>query len=405
MTPDSQRLPEHTAAAQPGFDRWLSFDRETAERYESEYGTERISHARSAVYIGLLIYNLHNLTSLVLLPDIFWIALTARLVVVTSFSVVLVWLMARVQWRMREWLLVVGMLGGTFAPAGLFWWSSAPLSGYVFGELSLALVFGNMLLGLRFRQAVVFTVGTFAVVAMAVLGKPEISNGLAYALVVQMATACILTLYANYAVEKRRCHDYLVSLTARLDTEIAEAARQQFQNLSLTDALTGLPNRRVLDERLEAWTAVNEPVVLMMIDVDHFKTFNDTLGHPAGDDCLRRIAGTFQAIADRSDALCVRFGGEEFTIAMRHTSELEAARIANRLVKSVEELDITHPGRTDDIGFVTVSVGIALRALHSRSSAATILALADVALYQAKSRGRNQYAFGRDLAGSRVLCS
>ena len=109
---------------------------------------------------------------------------------------------------------------------------------------------------------------------------------------------------------------------------------------------------------------------------------------------MRSIAAVFRSATDRADALCVRFGGEEFTVALRDTSELEAARLAHQLVQAIEVLALAHPGRNDGLGIITVSIGVASGIGGGPASKTELLAAADNALYEAKRRGRNQVVFG-----------
>jgi len=134
------------------------------------------------------------------------------------------------------------------------------------------------------------------------------------------------------------------------------------------------------------WFADNRPVSIMMIDIDHFKLYNDALGHPAGDDCLRQVAAVFLAAASGTDTICARFGGEEFTIAMREASEMEAARLARALVQAVESLAIPHPSRADGLSVITISTGIAFKPEGTSADAAGTFAAADQAL-QRKAAG------------------
>ncbi|NEU13152.1 GGDEF domain-containing protein [Methylobacterium sp. BTF04] len=132
-----------------------------------------------------------------------------------------------------------------------------------------------------------------------------------------------------------------------------------------------------------------------MIDVDHFKLFNDALGHPAGDDCLRAIAAALSGATRGTDHFVARFGGEEFTLVARNLDGLGGARLANTLVTAVEALGIPHPSRPDGSGVITISVGIALGA----GKRETLFRAADAALYAAKRRGRNRYMFADRLNG------
>ena len=141
----------------------------------------------------------------------------------------------------------------------------------------------------------------------------------------------------------------------------------------------------------------------MMIDIDHFKMFNDALGHPAGDECLKVIADTFANAFPDTEQFCARFGGEEFTLAVRDAGELKARRMAQALVSAVEALRIPHPGRADDVGVVTISVGVALKPEDASTTRESFLSLADEALYQAKRKGRNCFVLSDVTRASRSV--
>jgi len=384
----------------PSLSGWLRFDRKTSWRYEAEHGDERIAALRAAIYIGLVLYNAYNLTSIVLLHDILGLSVGLRLLLITPVSLALAWSIGRLSPRWREPLVLYALMGAYLIPVFLFWLTREPWGAFTFGEFSLTLIFGNMLLPLRFRHAVVFTCWAFVITTIAIFAKADLEPMLSFAFTVQIATACLFSLYANYRTERRRCVDYLTSLRARLAAETAEVARRQFQDLSRTDALTGLPNRRLLTERMDEWFGEDTPCTVMMIDIDHFKLFNDVLGHPAGDDCLRSVAATFIEISQTSDMVCARFGGEEFTVAAKGTDDLSAARLARRIIQAVEGLAIIHPGRSDGIGVVTVSVGVAFKPVGTIASQAATFEAADRALYEAKRRGRNCFVIDRGVSAS-----
>ncbi|WP_048435617.1 GGDEF domain-containing protein [Methylobacterium platani] len=373
-------------------DRLLRFDPRTEARYEAEHGRERVAALRQVVVFGTVIYNADNFTSLWLTPDLVGLSLVGHLLVVSPVSLILAWLVARVGPTGRERLALLGMVGAAALPVLLFWLTRAPYGDYMLHGAILSIVFGNMLLALRFRDALAFTGLLVLIAGLAVATKPDLDPDLRIALPVQFVTGCAFSLYANYRMERQRCREYLRVSAARSASEAAEAARRRYQDLSGTDALTGLPNRRLLDERIQDWLAEERPLALLMIDVDHFKLFNDTLGHPEGDACLRRVAAVLSGFASDPGILAARFGGEEFTVVLRDAGSLEPTRFAAALVRAVEELGLPHPGRRDGTGVVTVSVGIALRAAGARVTRDDLFEQADRALYQSKRRGRNRYA-------------
>jgi len=375
----------------------LRFDARTDARYEAEYGRERQAALRQIILIGLIFYNMFNFTGLILMPDIPGLSAIGHLLVVTPLSVALAWLIPQIGPNVREALLCQAMIGVVAMPLVLFWVTTAPLGAYTFAESILTILYGNLLLALRFRHALVFTVVVFWGAMLAVATKTGLDPDLHIALPLQYGTGCAFSLYANYRMERQRCTAYLQTLAARSASEAAEAARRRYQGLSHTDALTGLPNRRLLDERAETWFAGPEAAALMMIDLDHFKLFNDSLGHPEGDACLVRVATVFAGFATGPDILAARFGGEEFAFVVRNVGAVEAVRLAGVLIRAVEELGIPHPGRSDGVASVTISVGLTLKPPGLTRNGSAMFREADRALYEAKRRGRNRYALAGDI--------
>lgn len=171
---------------------------------------------------------------------------------------------------------------------------------------------------------------------------------------------------------------------------------ERLADLSSQDGLTGLANRRRLDERLaEEWRRAVRgatPVSLLMIDIDHFKPFNDTCGHAAGDDCLRAVAGALAASLQRPGEFVARYGGEEFMAVLPETLHPGLLVMAERMRGAVEALGIPHPS-SPTAPHVTVSLGAASAERARRGSSPTTLCqAADQALYEAKRRGRNRVA-------------
>jgi diguanylate cyclase (GGDEF)-like protein/PAS domain S-box-containing protein len=172
----------------------------------------------------------------------------------------------------------------------------------------------------------------------------------------------------------------------------------QLRELSRTDALTGIPNRRAFDHALSmewrrAMRESGASLSLILIDIDHFKRFNDEYGHPAGDECLRLVAGAIAATVQRPGDFAVRFGGEEFALLLPNTDENGAKIIAERVRAAITALAIAHGGNPSP-EIVTISLGIAtMRSSGSgreKPDAAILVMAADSALYEAKRGGRNR---------------
>jgi diguanylate cyclase (GGDEF)-like protein len=386
----------------PTLDRMLRFDRLTEARYEAEHGRARAAHLRHTIIFGVLLYILHDISTYLLLPDHYWIIVLVTLFVIVPCSLAVAHAAAKLASGIREVMVLLAILTATALPLFMMFYSDAPHSTHMNVEVILCVVFANMVMALRFRYAVIYSSLILFWAVLAVLMKQGVDPELKFALCFQFASVCLLSAYSNYLFERRRCTDYCVSLEARIRAETAETSERQFQEMSKTDALTGLPNRRFLDERLEEWFSDSRPAAVMMVDIDHFKLFNDTLGHPAGDECLRLIANAFRSAFSEPDLFCARFGGEEFIVAIRDAEELQARRLANAVVRSIEALGIAHPGRDDGVEVVTVSVGVALKPSAERVSQNEVLSQADEALYQAKRRGRNRFVMRSEVTDPRI---
>jgi diguanylate cyclase (GGDEF)-like protein len=189
----------------------------------------------------------------------------------------------------------------------------------------------------------------------------------------------------------------LVDLTRRL-----ERTNDKLRRLSVLDELTGIPNRRYFNLLLQQeWGRAareKQPLSLVMIDVDHFKSFNDLYGHPAGDACLTRVARTlFSLIRRTSDSVC-RFGGEEFVALLANTDLAGASVVAEGFRKAVEEVARAHLGSPHQ--HVTVSLGVACTVPEVEGASDDLLHAADEALYRAKATGRNRVEVADELAAA-----
>jgi diguanylate cyclase (GGDEF)-like protein len=175
------------------------------------------------------------------------------------------------------------------------------------------------------------------------------------------------------------------------DMSVQKKAQAELERLATYDGLTGIVNRRGFDARLQSeWSRASRehtPLSLLMIDVDHFKRYNDTYGHQMGDECLKKIAKSLSRAAFRPSDLIARYGGEEFAIVLPAIDEEGARVVAARIRDVVATLGITHSG--GEGGIVTVSIGVSSLSPDDKMKPEELIALADRALYQAKRIGRD----------------
>lgn len=173
------------------------------------------------------------------------------------------------------------------------------------------------------------------------------------------------------------------------------SAIETLHRISAQDGLTGVANRRHFDETLTLeWRRAargHEPLSLLMLDIDFFKSFNDTAGHQAGDDCLRRVAQMLRESVQRAGDLVARYGGEEFAVLLPDTDGDHALQIALRLRERIEAMNLPHPSAP--LGRVTVSIGVAsVVPPRDGTGSEDFVRVADAALYDAKRQGRNRVA-------------
>ncbi len=171
-------------------------------------------------------------------------------------------------------------------------------------------------------------------------------------------------------------------------------ANEHLEELASLDGLTGLANRRGFDRQIDhEWRRATdryEPVALMMIDIDHFKLYNDRYGHVAGDTCLRSVAETLSLVTLENAVLVARYGGEEFALLLPGLDLPRLSALAEEARRSIEELFITHAEAP--CGYVTISIGVESIVPRAGQSAADLVEAADRALYAAKRCGRNRVA-------------
>lgn len=238
----------------------------------------------------------------------------------------------------------------------------------------IATVYNYLMLGLAFRPAL-------AASLVALIAYP-IAAALVDVPAAQRLVDISVLIFTNvigaivcYSLERANRTNFLESQL------LIETARR--------DGLTGIANRRTFDEHVDrVWAqAAREgmPLTLLLIDIDHFKAYNDKFGHQAGDECLRRVAWSLSENARRPLDIAARYGGEEFALVLYDGTRHHAELVARQIQAGIEALDIMHPSGKR----LTVSIGVACVIPHGHRTHYGFIQLADEALYAAKERGRN----------------
>lgn len=199
--------------------------------------------------------------------------------------------------------------------------------------------------------------------------------------------------------ETRTAEGYV--LAARMDVtdlmrreKMLEVSNQHLVQQIGTDSLTGLANRRRFDEALETeWLRAarsGAPLSLLMVDIDHFKNYNDRYGHPAGDQCLRRVAAALGQCVRRAGELVARYGGEEFVMLLPNANLTHACETAQNCLDQMLQEAVPHAASPTD-KLVTISLGVASIRPDAALDASTLVNAADAAMYRAKSGGRARF--------------
>jgi diguanylate cyclase (GGDEF)-like protein len=195
---------------------------------------------------------------------------------------------------------------------------------------------------------------------------------------------------AMISIAHARMHDSLEARVAERTAQLEDANRR-LATLSVTDSLTGLANRRHFDDVLRReWMRsqrTGASVGVIMLDIDHFKKYNDHYGHQAGDVCLARVAAALRSALRRPGDLVARYGGEEFCVVLPDISVADAAQVGESLRAAIETLALEHAGALT--GVISISVGVAAARPGGSMASDALLRAADDALYRAKAGGRN----------------
>lgn len=206
----------------------------------------------------------------------------------------------------------------------------------------------------------------------------------------------VMGAFLAYAIESAGRSDFLKNRLLALEAQRLHYLTERLHHLSTTDPLTGLANRRhfevCFDEEWRRALRQKHSLALLMVDVDHFKRYNDRYGHQQGDDCLIAVTECLASFCRRAGDVCARFGGEEFIMLFPDMDLTDASILADEIRQRIEGLAITHEGNESSV--VTVSIGVAAGVVQAHQHPEELVRCADRLLYDAKEAGRNQVKSG-----------
>jgi diguanylate cyclase (GGDEF)-like protein len=345
--------------------------------------------------LGQAAYFSYGLADALLIPDVLKASIAARsFLLLTTLPLVLTLFR-----RCRSMPVLDLLVPGLIVLAAATWFEllnhsrSPNVATYQYASV-IFIVLANLAVRVHFRPALLCSVLISAVI---VQGVVRIHGGFNEAtLVFSLVYLPVLffSLFISWTSTLNGRQAFLRSLLDEGTRQDLLAANGRLRALADTDPLTGLPNRRQFDAEAErAWYHARQrghSLALLMIDIDHFKPYNDHYGHPAGDACLVRVAGLLASHMCEGEYLAGRWGGEEFAVLLTPAGPALVATVAQRLLDAVAQLAVPHAHRPDGGNVVTFSIGGALSSEPGVASLAMLVERSDARLYQAKRAGRGR---------------
>lgn len=381
----------------------LRFPAAWEARFEAASTAPRVKHFIISAFIALLIYNFFQISDWFILPDMHRTGLLIRLGISTPLEILVLfglykyqgWFSQQSPWKADGVIVASGLLaaGSLAIIIGL---SNSPLRTLAHAGFAPMLVYGNLVQRLRFRAAILLS----SLILLTHIGLLAFSANAPSAAVLPIMLLNLVTaffsLISSYEMEyEERLRFWLIESEQQLLGEL-DQTNSELDAMSRRDALTGCANRRQAQEALaQHLQQPGKQVAMILLDVDHFKAYNDHYGHPAGDRCLQAVASAMQQAVPPEQGLLARWGGEEFMVLLPDASMSQAQQLAEVIRQAVHRQAIPHAA-SSTTPVVTVSLGVAhLRCGHSpQADQDQLQTQADQALYEAKAKGRNQVAPG-----------
>jgi len=363
------------------------------QQYLEDQRSETVQELRYHQMIGLVVALLSVLLDQLVVPDQASHGAMLRLILVVPPAVAVIGFAEHMKlWQAK---LITGITVTAFACIVVHLAAHAEPDAATRYLMATAILFGGALLiqPYTLREMGLFAVGF----CTATLLSGLYPVALPIDVLLEQAVIMALVGGAGLALARRvfmlRTREYISDLSLRLAHNQLEQSNVVLRELSESDSLTGLANRRSFrsafnDLFVKGKSKAGNQVTVMMIDLDHFKRFNDHHGHQAGDRALRMVARCLEESFDRQDGMIARFGGEEFIAAVRGANIAQAEKLAERVRKRVSKVLV--PVRDLGEHHVTCSIGLASTSCDAEIDMGQLIARADRALYRAKQMGRNQ---------------
>ena len=373
---------------------WLRFPPALEVAYQRDKAPERRRTLERGGICLLVLFNLMLVTDWMIVPDQFALAVGLRLFFFTSINVIGLLLTDRFTPRSREWTVVAMSVLAAAITAALCLQSHDRLAAPYLVSLVMVVLFNGSVIRTPFWKALLIDALVMVIFVICLMVMPNPDWHIMAALLLVLFSTAVFTLYSSYWLEHEDRTNWLMQGQEHHLLEALGKANRRLERMSRFDALTDLANRRHFDEFVaQLWQRARrsgQAIALLMMDVDHFKAYNDHYGHPKGDTCLQQIAALLKRQLRRPGDLVARFGGEEFVAVLHDTALPQAVAAAERVRAGVQTLGLPHAA-SPTAAQVTISIGVsALTPKDAEAGPPALIAASDAALYRAKSQGRNQ---------------
>ena len=374
----------------------LRFNEELEREFQQDYARRYLAHMQIAGITGLVVFLACGLLDLIWMPEMAGRTWFIRLVAgVPMLSILLLSFRQSISKNYLQFLNIIFYCVAVGGLVAISLNSLEPYNYYYYNAITVAMVIFFVLSRVQFKWAIFSAIIMWLTLNVGLIEFGPTNNKLAIVIITNYVFlgSAVSALIGTFLIERTLRQNYLQSRMLSLENRDLEESNLTLQYLSAIDGLTQIANRRSLDRSLTIeWQRAlrkREPIGFIMADIDHFKIYNDTYGHQAGDECLRVVASSLKDYARRPGDLAARYGGEEFALVLTDSSAEQAGIVAEQMRDKIMNVAIKY--KKNDLTHVTASFGVASMVPgHGQTSPEALIMAADQAMYRAKRSGRNR---------------
>jgi len=371
----------------------LKFSEPLERIFLQYYNYSILNHIRISLIAGLIIFCSFGILDALVFPEIRNKMWTIRYLIISPlllFVLIYSYYSKTTRYLQLLYSLAIFAVGSGLTAILLITHDESQM---YYSGLVLVIIYAYTFTGLRLRYATASSLSVTLIYSLTSVSLIKLQTPMLLNNIFGLFATNIIGIIAGYLLEKYRRKDFLQTILLNIEKKELKETNLRLQRLSYLDSLTNIANRRAFEEAFEKeWNRAQRysyPLSLLIIDIDHFKLFNDNFGHQAGDNCLVKVATVLKEFGSRPGDIVARYGGEEFAVLLSGTSIEDALRIAEEIRLTIKDLQISNPKASPE-GVITLSIGVTGTVPQKGMDRSMIVKRADFALYKAKSEGRNR---------------